>query len=142
MCVKIIVSQALATWYKSRWKSYNALHGVYRWAVNMSVQMSLYIYSINIRFHTAALSGNVIFCNQIWSAMGEFITFIRHIGGSTWCKRTLGAWQPVVTSHHAPHISQCPKKFLQEAQISSFLIWWTSFTNLQQCNLSVSDTDG
>ena len=34
-----------------------------------------------------------------------------------------GAWQPMVTSHHVPHISQCPKKFLQEAQISCFLIW-------------------
>jgi len=77
-------------------------------------------------FHTAALSGNVIFCNQMWSVI-EFIIFIRHIGGLTWRRSIHGAGQPVVTSHHEPHISQCLKKFLQEAQISWFFIWWFFF---------------
>ena len=30
----------------------------------------------------AALSGNVVFCNQMCSKMGDLVTFIRHIGGS------------------------------------------------------------
>ena len=40
---KINESQVLAMWCKTHWKSYNVIRQVYRYAVNMSIQMSLYI---------------------------------------------------------------------------------------------------
>jgi hypothetical protein len=45
--------------------------------------MSLYMWSININYvQIAALSGNVVFCNQICSKIGDFAIFVRRIGGS------------------------------------------------------------
>ena len=109
----------------------------------MSVQVSLHIFH-KYCVQMAALSWNVIFCNQTWSAMGEFINFVRHIGGSTWWRSMHGASQRVVTNHHAPDTyPSIPRNYFRRPKYLDFIFeGFFSFTSLQQCNLSVSYTDG
>jgi hypothetical protein len=100
----------------------------------MSVQISLHIFH-KYCVQTAALLGNIILCNQMWSAMGEFIIFIRHIGGSAWWRSMHGASQPVVTSHHVPHTHpRVPRNFFNRPKHPVF--WFDGFHS-HPCNNAI-----
>jgi len=84
MCVKIIESQMLAMCCKVHWNSYNV------------ITSSLSLLDINY-VQMTALSGNVLFCNQMCSKKGDLIIFIRHIRGSVWFRCTHYLYRPDLT---------------------------------------------